>query len=168
MHAILYDEINLQNFSSLDYSMYIPVHTSIMYMYVRVQTQQISTIHLIVLSLSPWIKFWLGAAFINFINIYLKQILKIMRIIEIFQWHLHQIDMCSTPVWFHYISLDHPVAHELTIHIWHSLPEPFPSCCSQVHQGRLCADWAELSRYCPCGQHTVSHWFPMIFWIEMM
>jgi hypothetical protein len=37
MHAILYDEVNFQNFSSLDYSKYIPVHTC-MYRYVQVQT----------------------------------------------------------------------------------------------------------------------------------
>ncbi len=37
MHAILYDEVNFQSFSSLDYSKYIPVHTR-MYRYVQVQT----------------------------------------------------------------------------------------------------------------------------------
>ncbi len=37
MHAILYDKVNFQNFSNLDYSKYIPVHTR-MYKYVQVQT----------------------------------------------------------------------------------------------------------------------------------
>ncbi len=37
MRAILYDKVNFQNFSSLDYSKYIPVRTR-MYRYVQVQT----------------------------------------------------------------------------------------------------------------------------------
>ncbi len=48
MHAILYDEVNFQNFSSLNYSKYTLVHTC-MYRHVRYRLQQSSTLHLITL-----------------------------------------------------------------------------------------------------------------------
>jgi hypothetical protein len=46
MHAILYDEVNFQNFSSLDYSKYImiPVHTC-MYRYIQVHWQTSTNPH---------------------------------------------------------------------------------------------------------------------------